>query len=158
MAQIKKDTTGPVALEQLKNHLHMFTDDFDASLELNLRAAIAKAESYINGRVWHGELTESVPFNNSVTVNDPTAVVTSVKVDGSQVNFTFIGGVIKVEGQGKELTYTAQVGYLPEDCPVDIQMAILMIAAKFFNNPVDSVETLPTASQHLLHPYRNYCS
>lgn len=158
MAQIKKDTTGPVALEQLKNHLHMFTDDFDAALELNLRAAIAKAESYINGRIWHGELTESVPFNNSVTVNDPTAVVTSVKVDGSDVNFTFINGVIEVEGQGKELTYTAQVGYLPEDCPADIQMAILMIAAKFFNNPVDSVETLPTASQHLLHPYRNYCS
>lgn len=158
MAQIKKDTTGPVALEQLKNHLHMFADDFDAALELNLRAAIAKAESYINGRIWHGELTESVPFNNTVNVNDPTAIVTSVKVDGSDVNFTFSNGVIEVEGKGKELAYTAEVGYLPEDCPADIQMAILMVAAKFFNNPVDSVETLPTASQHLLHPYRNYCS
>lgn len=157
MAQIKRDTTGPVMLEQLKNHLHMFTNDFDADLEMKLKAAVAKAESYINGRIWHGVLTVSVPFANSIPVNEPSAVVTSVKVDDTNVNFTFVNGVISVEGRGKVITYTATVGYLPEDCPVDIQMAILLIAAKFFNNPVDSVENLPSASQNLLHPYRNYC-
>lgn len=158
MAQIKKDINPPVALEQLKNHLHMFTDDFDSSLELNLRAAIATAESYINGRIWHGELTESVPFENTVTVGDLSAEVTSVKVDGTDVNFTFANGVIHVDGQGKELAYTATVGYIPQDCPADIQMAILLIAAKFFNNPVDGVQNLPSVSEHLLHPYRNYCA
>lgn len=158
MVQIKRDITGPVTLEQLKNHLHMMTSDFDTSLEMNIRAAVAKSESYINSRIWHGELTESVPFENKVVIKDPTTVVTSVKVDGAEVNYTFTGGVLQVEGSGKVLEYTATVGYTAEDCPVDIQMAILLIAAKYFNNPVDSVENLPSASQNLLHPYRSYCS
>ena len=155
MAQIR-DVIGPVTLEQLKNHLHMFTNDFDDALELNLRAAVAKAESFINGRIWHGTISESVPFRNTITV-DPSAQITSVKVDGTDVNFTLSNGVIQVDGQGKLLQYTATVGYTVQDCPVDIQMAILLIAAKFFNNPVDSVENLPSVSQNLLHPYRNYC-
>lgn len=155
MAQIR-DVIGPVTLEQLKNHLHMFTNDFDDALELNLRAAVAKAESFINSRIWHGTISESVPFRNTITV-DPSAQITSVKVDGADVNFTLSNGVIQVDGQGKLLQYTATVGYTAQDCPVDIQMAILLIAAKFFNNPVDSVENLPSVSQNLLHPYRNYC-
>lgn len=157
MAQIKRDITGPVTLEQLKNHLHMFTDAFDSDLELKLKAAVAKAENFINSRIWPGVLTESVPFDNTVTIKEPTAQVTSVTVDGNSVNFTAINGVIQVDGTGKLLQYTAMVGYPAEDCPADIQMAILMIAAKMFNNPVDSVENLPSVSQNLLHPYRNYC-
>lgn len=158
MAQIKLDIAGPVTLEQLKNHLHMFTNDFDQQLAFNLRAAVAKAESYTNCRIWHGTFTESVPFENTISVRETTAVVIDVKVDGVSVNFTAAAGVIKVEGNGKILEYTASVGYTSEDCPIDIQIAVLLIAAKFFNNPVDSVENLPSASQHLLHPYRNYCS
>ena len=136
----------------------MFTDDFDWDLDMKIRAAVAKAESFINSRIWRCVITESVPFSNSIAVSDPTAQVNEVKVDGVPVNFTFRKGVIQVDGQGEELEYTITAGYTEEDCPVDIQMAILMIAAKFFNNPVDSIENLPSASQNLLHPYRNYCS
>jgi hypothetical protein len=74
------------------------------------------------------------------------------------VNFTFDSGVLTVDSpEGATLTYTVTQGYSSENCPVDIKMAILLIAAKFFNNPVDSVEQLPTASQALLHPYKVYC-
>jgi hypothetical protein len=38
----------------------------------------------------------------------------------------------------------------------DIRAAILLHAAALFNNPVDSVETLPKASFNLLRPYRNW--
>lgn len=157
MAQIKREMAGPVTLEQLKNHLHMFTCDFDMTLQQNIRAAVAKCENYINGAIWRGELSASVPFASSLRILEPTAVVTAVEVDGSSVNFDYDNGVLTVDGTGKKLKYTAQVGYTEEDCPPDIQMAVLLIAAKLFNNPVDSVENLPSASQNLLHPYRNYC-
>lgn len=157
MAQIVKDTTGPVTLDQLKNHLHMMTYDFDMSLDMNIRAAVAKAESYINSRIWHCVVSDSVPFANDITVDEPTAVVTSVKVDGKDVNYTYNSNVIHVDGLGEKIEYTYTAGYTLENCPIDIQMAILLIAAKFFNNPVDSVENLPSVSQNLLHPYRNYC-
>lgn len=157
MAQIERDITGPVTVEQLKSHLHMYTNDFDYTLDMNIRAAVAKAESFINSRIWHCTISESVPFDNTVTVRESTAQIISVKVDGQLVNHTFGRGVIQVDGQGKVLEYTASVGYTEEDCPADIKMAILLIAAKYFNNPVDSVENLPSVSQHLLHPYRNYC-
>lgn len=156
MAQRKRDMASPVTLQQLKNHLHMFTTDFDETLAFNIRAAVAKCENFINGIIWHGQITQSVPFVSPVEI-DPTAVVTEVKVDGEPVNFTCSNGVLTVQGTGKTLEYTATVGYTEEDCPADIQMAILLVAAKIFNNPVDSVENLPTASQHLLHPYRKYC-
>ena len=40
--------------------------------------------------------------------------------------------------------------------PFDIKAAIMLMAAKLFNNPVDSVETLPSAAKNLLRPYRSY--
>lgn len=156
MAQIKRDTEGPVTLEQLKNHLHMFTTDFDSTLMLNIRAAVAKSENYIGCAIWHAEQTVSVPFVNTVVIDEPTAQVIQVKVDGQEVNHMYLNGVLTVEGKGKVLEYTMQVGYTAEECPADIQMAILLIAAKMFNNPVDSVENLPSASQNMLHPYKHY--
>ncbi|NLZ20297.1 MAG: hypothetical protein GXY24_08600, partial [Bacteroidales bacterium] len=38
----------------------------------------------------------------------------------------------------------------------DIKAAVLLHAAALFNNPVDSVETLPKASSRLLDPYRTW--
>lgn len=156
MAQIKRDTTGPVTLEQLKNHLHMFINDFDADLEMKLKAAVAKAENYISSRIWSGTLSVSVPFVNTIVIDEPSAQLIQVKVDGQEVNHMYLNGVLTVEGNGKVLEYTMQVGYTAEECPADIQMAILLIAAKMFNNPVDSVENLPSASQNMLHPYKHY--
>ena len=158
MAQIIKSANAPVTLDELKNHLHMFTSDFDSSLELNLRAAVAKAESYTNTCIWQVEQQVSVPFAKKVEVPGYNVVLSDVKVDGENVNFTFDSGVLAIDSpEGATLTYTVTQGYSSENCPVDIKMAILLIAAKFFNNPVDSVEQLPTASQALLHPYKVYC-
>lgn len=157
MVQIKRDALGPVGVEQLKNHLHIMTCNFDESLYMTIRAAVAKAETYTNSRIWHSTLSCSVPFERKIVVKEPTAIVTSVKVDDNEVNFTYSENVIHIEESGKMVEYTAVVGYSPEDCPADIQMAIMLIAAKMFSNPVDSVENLPSASQNLLHPYKNYC-
>lgn len=157
MVQRKKDTQGPVTLQMLKNHLHLFTNDFDESLEIDLMAAVAKGENYIGSAIWHGVQTFSVPFVSSLQIPDPTAVVSEVKIDGNAVNFTFTDGVLKVDGRGKVLTYTLTTGYTQEDCPADIKMAILLMAAKMFTTPVDSVVNLPNESQALLHPYRLYC-
>ena len=74
------------------------------------------------------------------------------------MNFTLANGVLIVDAAvGTTLSYTVAKGYTNADCPADIKMAILLMAAKFFNNPVDSVENLPSASQALLHPYKLYC-
>ena len=53
-------------------------------------------------------------------------------------------------GHEVEITYTAGM----KEVPYDIQAAILLHASALFNNPVDSVETLPKASTNLLRPYR----
>lgn len=157
MAQITKSTIPPVTLDEFKNHLHMFTNDFDSNLELDLRAAIAKAEGFINAAIWQVSQQVSVPFVKKVNVAGYNAVVSNVKVDGQEVAYTYIEGIIEVEStQGKVLTYDVTKGYTNADCPDAIKMAILLIASKFFNSPVDSVENLPSASQSLLHPYKNY--
>ena len=38
----------------------------------------------------------------------------------------------------------------------DIQQAILLMAAQHFSNPLDRAQTLPTASENLLAPYRQW--
>lgn len=158
MAKIKRSTNAPVTVDELKNHLHIYTQDFDAALEMNIRAAVAKAESYINAHIWQVEQLISVPFALKTTVAENVTNVIAVQVDEWDVNFTLDNGVLTVEDvKGEVLTYIATKGYSNEECPADIKMAILLIAAKFFNNPVDSVENLPSASQALLHPYKNYC-
>lgn len=158
MAQIKKSIDAPVSVDELKNHLHLYTYDFDATLDMNIRAAVAKAESYINAHIWQVEQRVSVPFAYKTTVAQDVIDVADVEVDGQAVNYTYDMGVLTVKDeQGELLSYTAIKGYSSDNCPADIKMAILLIAAKFFNNPVDSVEQLPTASQALLHPYKVYC-
>lgn len=158
MAKIKRSIDAPVSVDELKNHLHLYNYDFDSNLDMNIRAAVAKAESYINAHIWQVEQRMSVPFALKTTVAEDVTDVADVEVDGQAVNFIYDKGVVTVEDvQGEVLSYTAFKGYSNEDCPADIKMAILLIAAKFFNNPVDSVENLPSASQALLHPYKNYC-
>lgn len=159
MAQIKRSIDAPVSVDELKNHLHLYNYDFDSNLDMNIRAAVAKAESYINAHIWQVEQRVFVPFALKTTVANDVTDVADVEVDGQAVNFTYDLGVVTVEDMqgGKVLSYTAIKGYSNENCPADIKMAILLIAAKFFNNPVDSVENLPSASQALLHPYKNYC-
>lgn len=156
MAQNLMNT--PVTLDELKNHLHMFTSDFDSNLEMDLYAAVAKAEAFTNTNIRRVEQQVSVPFATKTEIPGYNVVVTDVKVDGSSVNFTLANGVLIVDAAvGTTLSYTVAKGYTNADCPADIKMAILLMAAKFFNNPVDSVENLPSASQALLHPYKLYC-
>ena len=158
MAQIIKHIDAPVSVDELKSHLHIYTYDFDTTLDMNIRAAVAKAEGYINAHIWQVEQYVSVPFAITTATAADVNSVADVQVDGHPVNYTYNQGVITVEGeQGKVLSYTATMGYTCGECPADIKMAILLIAARFFNNPVDGVENLPSASQALLHPYKNYC-
>ena len=57
-------------------------------------------------------------------------------VTGDRVKIVYVGGGHKIEA--------------------DIKTAILLTASKYFNNPVDSVETLPSVATNLLGQYRSW--
>lgn len=146
----------PVTLEELKNHLHILSDDFDSSLALNLHAAAQAAESYIGRAIARSVVNISAPFSKSFTIPD-FATLQNVTVDGQAVEYSQVNNLIQLlVDDGKVMRYEIVSGYTQEDCPSDIKMAILLIASKYFSNPVDSVEQLPKASSALLKPYKNY--
>lgn len=146
----------PVTLDELKNHLHILSEDFDQSLWVNLRAATAAAESYIGRDIIRRVVGMSMPFSKTFTVADFTTVE-NVTVDGMNVEFTQVNNNVTIlVDNGEVVRYTLVSGWEPADCPMDIKMAIMLMAAKYFNNPVDSVEQLPKASSALLKPFKNY--
>lgn len=154
------DTSLPVSLDKLKEHLHITTTDFDESLDTYLKAAILSCENYINGMIWVSEVSYVSNFSNIIPISDdPIISVNSVKVDGNEINtnsYSLQNGKLYINSdvQGSKIEYTLKVGY--EQVPEPIQVAILLQASKMFTNPVDSVETLPKASQGLLNAYKNW--
>lgn len=146
----------PVTLEEIKNHLHILSEDFDQTLWMNLRAATAAAESYIGRNIIRRVVNMSMPFSKTFTVAD-YSTVENVTVDGGDVEYTQVNNkVTLLVDNGKVVRCDVISGWLPEECPMDIKMAIMLMAAKYFNNPVDSVEQLPKASTSLLKPFKNY--
>ena len=62
--------------------------------------------------------------------------------------------LISSEVSGETLVVTYEAGL--SQVPFDMKAAILLTAAKLFNNPVDSVESLPSVAKNLLRPYRSW--
>ena len=146
----------PVTLDELKDHLHILSEDFDKSLSLNLRAATQAAQSYLGRDIIRTVTVVSMPFSKTFNIADFSAIE-DVQVDRKEVEYTQVNNTITLAVNSGELVeYKLVSGYTQEDCPEDIKMAILLIASKYFNNPVDSVEQLPKASTNLLKPYKNY--
>ena len=144
-------------LEEFKAHIRMTSYDLDTDLRLKLQAAIRSAEHYIGLVIAQSVFTYTGDYAKTLTLEAPVSGVTRVKVDGvvlSDAEWSLSGNVLTVltEGTTMEVTYTAGMASVDPD----IKAAILLHAAALFNNPVDSVETLPKASTRLLDPYRTW--
>ncbi len=124
-----------------------------------LKAAIDSAEHYIGRIILESSINDTLPFSSKVALSRPLISVDGVEVDDAETSdFTtdiFTGTLLFPEdmsGHAVEVSYTAGMGQIPSD----IVSAILLMASSLFANPMDSVETLPKASQMLLRPHRTY--
>ena len=149
------------SLNEFKLHLRITSNDQDALLMQYLKAAAVSAEHHI-GRClqasvyrFKGDFTDSVSLER---IDDlyPLEKIVSVKVDGQPVEYQENGKEVilhpDVSGKVVEIEYIAHGASVEPD----IKAAILLTAAKFYNDPVDSVETLPSVATNLLSQYRTW--
>jgi hypothetical protein len=147
-------------LKRLKGHLRLTADDLDVELRAKLLAAVRSAENQIGTVIVRSSFTGSFDFSSSIYLGAPLIEVKSVEVDGVSLSKGFAvnkraGTIVfdgTVSGVEVEVTYEAGLDQIPDD----MMVAVLMIAASFFSNPMDSVQSLPNASANLLRPYRHY--
>lgn len=153
------------SLHELKEHLRILSNDQDDLLMSYLKAAARSAEHHIGRCLETSEFTLMAEFSQSVELPEidsqyfPLMEVLSVEADGQAVpaeHYSVAGGTLTfaegVTGSTLKIKYKAG-GYPVED---DIKAAIKLTASKYFNNPVDSVETLPSVATNLLRPYRRW--
>ncbi len=144
-------------LAEFKNHIRLTSSDMDADLQLKLQAAIRSAEHYIGMVIAQSVFTYTGDYAETLTLEAPVSGVTGVKVDGvtlSSDEWSLSGNTLTISTEGTSMEVTYSAGMTSVD--PDIKAAILLHAAALFNNPVDSVETLPKASTRLLDPYRTW--
>lgn len=147
-------------LARLRGHLRITTDDLDQELRAKLLAAVRAAENQIGSVIVRSDFTDVFLFSSSVTLDAPLISVRSVKVDGVSLSGGYsvskAAGTVTFDGSvtGSEAEIDWEAGM--EQIPDDVMIAVLMMAASFFSNPMDSVMSLPTASANLLRPYRHY--
>ena len=148
------------SLEDLKRHLRITSDDLDDTLKMYLQAAIESAEHHISSIIARSEFVYDGWFVRSFDMKGPGCKLKSVTVDGETLeesdysvsrNTVLISQDVTV---CERMTVTYEAGMT--QVPFDIKAAVLLIAAKLFNNPVDSVETLPSVAKNLLRPYRSW--
>lgn len=147
-------------LGEFKSHVRITSTDLDGELRDKLNAAINSAENEIGQVIAPSRFTFTGGFSSCLAVPGPVQMVESVTVDGEEVDVTdvtFENYCIQlpegVSGSRMSVVFLAGPG---QELPYDIRAAILLHAAALFNNPVDSVETLPKASTNLLRPYRRF--
>ena len=143
-------------LADFKTHLRITANDLDADLRQKLMAAVLSAEKHI-GRVILKSRFVTTTVLHTLQLHSPVIEVEGVEIDGVVTqDYTLVGNLLKlndgVTGSNMKVTYIAGRDYIP----YDIKAAVLMQAATLFNNPADRVETLVTASQNLLRPYRRW--
>lgn len=147
-------------LDGFKAHMRLTSADFDETLRLNLGAAISSAEHFIGRMISLSDITQISHFAKEVELEAGDCVeLTSVQVDGAEITsgrYTLTGTAVTfadgVTGDVVQIKYKA--GML-NPAP-DIIAAVYLHAGYMFNNPVDTVETLPKASTNLLRPYRRW--
>lgn len=147
------------SLEDLKRHLRVTSDDLNETLEMYLRAAIESAEHHIGKVIAVSEFCYSGWFVRSFDLMPPFRKVVKVEVDGTELTedeYTVDERTLLISSEvsGETLVVTYEAGL--SQVPFDMKAAILLTAAKLFNNPVDSVESLPSVAKNLLRPYRSW--
>ncbi len=153
------------SLAEFKRHLRITSTDQDALLVTYLKAAATSAEHHIGRCLEASIFTYTGSFTHTVTLDKvdveefPLRSVDSVKVDGVAIStddYTVEGDTLTIadtqDGDAVEVVYRAGGKKMESD----IKSAILLTGAKLFNNPVDSVETMPSVATNLLGPYRRW--
>ena len=147
------------SLQEFKNHLRITSDDLDAVLAPCLLAAISSAEHHIGKDIALSLYTITGNFRHTVNFNSYVMKVELLTVDGKKIDksyFKLANNALSIspEIEGAEMAITYKAGM--NQVPPDIKAAILLTAAKLFNNPVDSVEALPSVAKNLLAPHRSW--
>lgn len=125
-----------------------------------LLAAIESAEHHIGSIIARSEFVYDGWFVRSFDMKGPGCELKSVDVDGESLDeaeYTVNRNTLLISQDVtmcEKMTVTYVAGMT--QVPFDIKAAVLLIAAKLFNNPVDSVETLPSVAKNLLRPYRSW--
>ena len=125
-----------------------------------LQAAIESAEHHIGSIIARSEFVYDGWFVRSFDMKGPGCELKSVDVDGESLDkaeYTVNRNTLLISQDVtmcEKMTVTYVAGMT--QVPFDIKAAVLLIAAKLFNNPVDSVETLPSVAKNLLRPYRSW--
>lgn len=125
-----------------------------------LQAAIESAEHHIGSIIARSEFVYDDWFVRSFDMKGPGCELKSVDVDGESLDeaeYTVNRNTLLISQDVtmcEKMTVTYVAGMT--QVPFDIKAAVLLIAAKLFNNPVDSVETLPSVAKNLLRPYRSW--
>ena len=150
-------------LDELRLHLRITSHDQDALLRTYLKAAAVSAEHHIGRCLEQSRFILTGAFAPVITLDHinprffPVMGTPRVRVDGVlTTNFTIQGATLTfdegVTGSEIRVEYMGG-GRRVED---DIKAAILLTATKYFNNPVDTVETLPSVATNLLGQYRTW--
>lgn len=147
------------SLEDLKRHLRITSGDLDETLKPHLLAAINSAEHHIGKIIARSEFTYSGWFIRSLELRGPGIKVTEVTVDGVRLpdnvwRLDRHSVIISNDITGEEMQVTYEAGMTQVE--FDIKAAILLTAAKLFNNPADTVEALPSVAKNLLRPHRSW--
>ena len=147
-------------LDGFRAHMRLTNGNFDETLALNLAAAISSAEHFIGRMISLSNITQISSFATEIELEagDCTQLV-SVKIDGVEVeasDYTFNGTSVKFhDGKTGDVVSLSYQAGMKNPAP-DIIAAVYLHAGYMFNNPVDTVETLPKASTNLLRPYRRW--
>ena len=147
------------SLEDFKRHLRITSGDLDETLQPHLLAAINSAEHHIGKIIARSEFTYSGWFIRSLELRGPGIKVTEVTVDGVRLpdnawRLDRHNVIISNDITGEEMQVTYEAGMTQVE--FDIKAAILLTAAKLFNNPADTVEALPSVAKNLLRPHRSW--
>ena len=147
-------------LEQFKRHMRVTGNELDAELMQKLLAATSSAEHHIGKVIIPSELEVTYIIKEAaVVLRAPVIGVESVELDGVILDadrYMLRGQVLSIPGAlaGQTLSVRYRAGY--SEIPDDMMAAVMMHAAYMFNNPVDTVQSLPKASDALLSPYRSW--
>ena len=146
-------------LQDLKDHMRITDDTNDRMLMIYLSSAVLQAEHVISRNLAPSICQIETGYTSLVTLpymdesSSPTDL--EVLVDGERRTWTLTGSDLCIdapEARKMSIRYHLAVASV-EDA---IQQAILLMAAQHFSNPLDRAQTLPTASENLLAPYRQW--